>query len=393
MTSILSILFPILLATAVPRAHDDRAGGAETIPVMLPDTLAADGDTVALALTVDLTGPGISLGSFQGTLRFSTSVLGFVTIDQGDFAGDVYFNTDSAASGVIRFAGASADTTLNRGAFPIAVLTVTVSGIGGEVADVSPEVTELAAAGSLIDMVESTQQVAGHVTVDPGPLPFTLVPDSLGATNGATTDVELRLDLTSTVADPGALEGTLAFDPAVVNVSSVTPGPLLTSVTANLGAQADSGFVRWAALVGDTLPRDVVVVATFSLTSVAPGLSSTSLAATVSDAINAPNFLSLMPFVGTPAGGTWTVTFDGLWGDPSLTWQTDPSATPITAFDALVCLRHTVGLDVGAFDSSRCDVAPAGAVYDGTITSLDALAILSYVVGGDTSGYRVGSLR
>jgi hypothetical protein len=113
----------------------------------------------------------------------------------------------------------------------------------------------------------------------------------------------------------------------------------------------------------------------------------------VTEAVNAPNLRSLLPFLEGPASRTFWVS-GGLWGDASLTWRDAPAATDVTALDALICLSTVVGRDVGAFDAPRCDVAPdSGANYDGTVNSLDALVILTFIVGSDVTGYRVGQPR
>lgn len=387
------VLLPSLLALVLA-ATPARGASQDSVPLLAPDTSSADGARIGLPVTLDLSAVGLALGSFQGSLRFDPSILTYVGVDQGDFAGAVEFNTDSVAAGLLAFAGANADSTVNRGWLPIIVLTVDVAGLGGEVSEISVALTELVTAGGFVDLTPVVTGGRGRLIVDPGPLRLGLVPDSTGARSGEITNVDLRLDLTGTVATPGAFQGTLAFDPAVARVDSVRPGDFGGTLGSNLDPQADSGFVRWAVLSTDAAIQDTVVLATFHLTAVGVGLEATDVVVSLTDAVNGSNLASLLPFVDVGDAWTFTVVFDGLWGDSSLSWQNAPDDAPVTALDALVCLAHVVGRDVSPFDPTGCDVAPDdGPLYDGTVTSLDALVILTFVVAGDTSGYRVGGAR
>ena len=380
-----------LLVGAWRRGAEAAPPAGFLIPVAVADTAVPTGTTLAIPLTVDMGGVG-SLGSFQGILRFEPGVLTYVDLQVGDFSGSVELNTDSASSGVLRFAGASTDTLLHRGAFSLVVLTVDVTGFGGEVVEVAPDSVRLGLAGSFTDVTNGTTVQSGSVTVDPGPLRMWLRPDPAGAKQNVPTYLDLRVDLSSSIADPGALEGTLTLDPLVARVDSAEVGDFGGSLTLNTAPQTDSGFVRWAALGADPLPADTMLVARFFLTPLAPEGSSTVATPAVTDAVNAPNLASLLPFLDGP--DPWRLdVIGGLWGDASLSWRDEPTAAPLTAFDALICLSLVIARDVSAYDALGCDVAPDPSSYDGTITSLDALVILTHVVGLDTSGYRVGQPR
>lgn len=393
----------VLLASTVAAESPsmDGAGTAEfaadsLLPIVLPDTAVADSTRLTIPIVIDLTAHGGSLGSYQGRLDFNPPILGYVDVTAGSFTGTVELNTDSAALGVVKFAGVNPDTLLNRGEVTILSVTLDVRGRGGAKGILGLSVSEVVTAGDFRDLSSRIEVRGGTILVDPGPITLTMRPDSVDVSSGETVALDLWVDLTSTVSEPGAIAGTLTLDPAALRVDSIRPGTFGGVAEANLDIQVDSGFVRWAVASGSPPAADSLVVATYFVRAIEGQGTVVELSLAVDELVNGQNLASLLPFLG-PLPTTRIVVgqaLQGIWGDANFTWRDFPEQPPVSAFDALICLSDVVGRDVSQFDAPACDVAPdAGSEYNGTVTALDALVILTSVVGRDTSRFRVGQSR
>lgn len=195
------------------------------------------------------------------------------------------------------------------------------------------------------------------------------------------------MDLTTLRPDLGAVQGRVSFDPAVARVDSITAGEFGGSFESNAAMQADSGFVRFAAVATDPPSGDTFTVALLWMTAVGEGGDSTDVAPVIEEATELGRFGDLLPYLTAVESLRVGVT-TGVWGDPN-------KDKKVTALDALICLSHVVGKDVSQFDPAACDVAPdQGDVFIAKVTALDALAILSFVVGKALpASFRVGTSR
>jgi hypothetical protein len=136
-----------------------------------------------------------------------------------------------------------------------------------------------------------------------------------------------------------------------------------------------TGTLRFAvANPGGATGRVVVLLATFNATG--PAGDTTYLTLAVNELTSAVTFTNLTPVTTTSLVCVGSVT--GTWGD------LDNSGT-VTSFDALLIVTYAVGLSIAPNSPALGDVD-----LDGKVTTRDALIILSHVVGLPTPGFRPG---
>jgi uncharacterized protein YjdB len=110
---------------------------------------AAAGERVTVPIAIDMTGaPGINMGAYRLRLSWSPIGFNFVSASGGTFASPV-FNSDSADSGVLRFAAASAAGA--SGIFTLADVTLEVQATVSDTFRVAFD--ELTAASSFQDLL------------------------------------------------------------------------------------------------------------------------------------------------------------------------------------------------------------------------------------------------
>lgn len=380
---------PLQGAVLLPQTADT------IIPVTAPTIHTPPATRVVATVEVDLSSIGASLGSYQGRVRFNPGVATLVSATAGTFQGETDINVDSALVGMVAFAGASADASLNTGVTAILELTFdVVSGDGGETSPLTLEIDEVVTAGTITDLTSKLDVNHGAILVDPGDIGVRVVPSSLQLDTGQPFTVSVELDLSQTTAVPEAASGTITFDPAVLRIDSVKTGTMGGELQANT---ATAGTVSWA-VASTSLPADPnVTVVVLHMTAIGLTGTSSALPLTLTELVNGANLESLLPFV--VQGSTPVVGVGGgprVWGDADFTWRDDPTnPAPVTATDALICLSAAVGVDTSVYETDACDVAPdSGTTYVGLVNSLDALVILTYAVGKPVgTAYRVGELR
>ena len=113
----------VLCALVRPVAAQTIVAGPATT-----DLQGVAGDRLTMPIAVDLTGaPGIKLGSYRLSVRWKTAALKFIATGGAAFAAPV-FNTDSAAQGVVKWAGANASGA--TGFFTLGSITFEVVSTG-----------------------------------------------------------------------------------------------------------------------------------------------------------------------------------------------------------------------------------------------------------------------
>jgi len=391
--ALLGVAACVAAQAAVPRP---AAAQVDTIiPLVAPTFHVPAASRIVIPVTVDLSSIGASLGSYQGRLRFDASVLTLVSATAGTFDGEADVNVDSAATGLVSFAGANPDALLNLGQTTILQLTMdVVNGAGGERSPLSLEIDEVATAGDLTVLTGHLDVVDGDILVDPGDVRAFVRPEDTQLDAGQVFSATVWMDLRQTTAVPEAASGTLAFDPAVLRLDSVGAGTVGGEIQAN---ETAPGSLSWAVVSTSPPAVDTLSLVVLHFTAIGGQGTFSAITLGVTDLVNGANLASLMPFlVLDPAP---TVVVGGgprLWGDANFTWRDDPTnPSPVTAMDALICLSAAVGKDVSEFDPAGCDVAPdSGATYTGRITALDALVILTYAVEMPVgTAFRVGTAR
>jgi uncharacterized protein YjdB len=345
---------------------------------------ASQGDTVTVAVSIDVSAVNDGIGSVQGSIRFDATALEFVGLST-DFQGTFTPNTDSATAGVIRYAGINTSSTNNRDTTRVVALRLKAVGMWGSTTTVALEIPELSTTGflSLADRLAVTD---GSVRVNPGTFAMAVGGES-SVSKTESKAVTVAGTLRDLKARIGSMSGRVTFDPAVVRVDSMTAGDYGGTFQSNTTMQADSGFVRFAIAHTSPATVDSAEFARVWMTAVGQGGDSTTIALALDEAADPVRFADLLPYLtsNTPLRvGVST----GLWGDPNRDLK-------VTALDALICLSGVVGKDVSQFDVTACDVAPDnGAAFTGRVTALDALAVLSDVVGKSLPpGFRVRRSR
>lgn len=147
-------MIPTLLAAVLLWAPTSSPPGVVAVPG--PDTTVAAwleavsgpaGSSVVVSVRFDLSGAGASLGAVQVRVVFDPSLVTVEHVEQGDFDGIFQANSRRVSEGVLVMAGASPDTTGNRGRVTLAEITFALVGSAGSAVALRLEVVELASAG------------------------------------------------------------------------------------------------------------------------------------------------------------------------------------------------------------------------------------------------------
>jgi hypothetical protein len=197
--------------------------------------------------------------------------------------------------------------------------------------------------------------------------------------SGDTIAVPVWLDLTNVGAAAGTFDATVSFDTTQVEFVSIDAGDWVGTFTPDITA-ADSGRVSFMGVNADGAENvGVTKVAELTMVVLQPAGESTLRDLLVTAALSTTGSdlsIGMSVLDGILSTGV------GMWGDAS-------GEGVLSALDALMCLTSVVGtaLPEGS-DVSSCDVAPdvdadsdgVPESFDGTITALDALAILIQIV-------------
>jgi hypothetical protein len=170
----------------------------------------------------------------------------------------------------------------------------------------------------------------------------------------------------------GSLTARLAWRPGTLRFDGAAPGTFGVPV---VNVDSAAGVLRLAAASAAGATGEVVVLqATF--TGIGPAGDTTTLGFTVDEMAAAGTFADIarvatgaLVCVGSAAGR---------WGD------LDGNDT-LSSFDALLIVTYAVGLSIAPYTAGAGDVDG-----DGDTDTRDALVVLSYVVGLPTPGFRPG---
>lgn len=138
-----------------------------SVRAWVPTDTVARGDTVAIPVYLDMSNTGKAIGSFQGRLAWDTAVVGFVSVSSGDFSGTFDSNPDSAALGLVRFAGISTSSSANTDTTKVAEVLVEVLGEGGSTTLLDLEMSGVAAV-DFTSLDSDLTVVDGRLTVSTG---------------------------------------------------------------------------------------------------------------------------------------------------------------------------------------------------------------------------------
>jgi len=170
----------------------------------------------------------------------------------------------------------------------------------------------------------------------------------------------------------GSFGATLTWKASTLRFVGATSGGFAAPA---VNPDSATGTLRFAvANPGGATGRVVVLLATFNATG--PVGDTTYLTLAVNELTSAVTFTNLTPVTTTSLVCVGSVT--GTWGD------LDNSGT-VTSFDALLIVTYAVGLSIAPNSPALGDVD-----LDGQVTTRDALIILSHVVGLPTPGFRPG---
>ena len=198
-------------------------------------------------------------------------------------------------------------------------------------------------------------------------------PSSSTVLPGATFVVDVAADNTT---DLGGFEFTMAYNPAVATVVSVTLGSFLGSTGRTVGATAPiinntTGRTKYAAYSMGTTgtgPNGTGILAHVTLQAAAT-VGSTTLTFTQAQFTDT-NWNPLGVVTPTMSSGTVIVSTGSKLGDVNGDGVADST-------DALIILSADVGMNTTSFCPMNCGDVNS----DGFVDSTDALIILSYDVG------------
>jgi len=359
-------------AAAVPAPADHSA--FVVIAGVSPDSISGvNGVARAVALQVDLTSSGKSLGSYQATLQWDSTIVRLDSVRPGAFGTPLL---NFVNGGEVRLT--NVNTTGMTNTFTLAQLYFRfVNDTAGKRTVIQTTFTEFTAT-DFTDLRPSLGTVSGVARVL---APIVLVgfsPDSLRERVGFKPQIDLAANLTDGALTLGSYVATVTWDPVIMALDSVRTG----TYAAPQMNQTNAGELRLTAAdaLGGGGSTPSLARLFFSFVN-ATFPTQTLLNVSVTEMHAARSFADLLP--GIRAKGGKALIGGVLRGDIDVSGS-------LAALDAQLILQGVVGLVLPAGSTG---IPNGDADCSGALQAKDAQIVLNQVVGNDVSQFCAGRIQ